>query len=522
MARITATWPKHVWAKGVRNANGKPVRVRVKRGRLNLTKKMSIITYTSPGLGETNPDTTPDAFAFTDETDVALSTLTTSDSITITGITVGAAITISGTNDPQYQINSNPWTNSPGTIQNQDSVTVRHTSSAFNGVGVDTVLTIGGVSDTFTTVTLESTAEIVFVDVARPDDSGDGLTIATAKKTVAAGLALVTDGQTLQIQNGTYTDGLEISSSITIRVQAETIGGVEFIGGDTAWEAIIYITGSNVTIHGLIAHDPDSINSNVFEIAGSNNTISNCGGYNGGTYKHKHAMRVFGSDHLLEDCWFFGEGRYVCHTHGATGVTLRRVLVRWDQMSTNEPSEPNGGITMYSTRDSIVENCISIDYADPQFAQNFGGDFYGPQHLSSGPNNNNIRWLGNMVRNHDTDNDSGTNNNNGIRLDPDTTSTGNEFTDNYIADSLTAILISSHTGLIIGSNTFVNTGSNGSVTPDGLANIDDKYVDGVRGTDPLWPWANEALIKSELAKGPNGSRGWVTDGRSLEDYIKDL
>lgn len=45
-----------------------------------------------------------------------------------------------------------------------------------------------------------------YVDAARPDDTGNGLTTGTAKKTVAAGLALVTAaGDVVQVAAGTYT-----------------------------------------------------------------------------------------------------------------------------------------------------------------------------------------------------------------------------------------------------------------------------------------------------------------------------
>jgi len=152
MARVTATWPKHVWARGVVNRSGKPVRVRVKRRRLDLSKQMAIIKYTSPGLGVTNPDTGPDQFTFVDQTGVELSTLVESAPVQIAGFT-SATITVSGTNNPEYQINGGAYTNAPGTIINLDNLRVRHTSSAFGGIGVDTLVTIGGVSDTFTSIT---------------------------------------------------------------------------------------------------------------------------------------------------------------------------------------------------------------------------------------------------------------------------------------------------------------------------------------------------------------------------------
>ena len=137
----------------VKTASGKIVNVKVKTKRLKLDQPMAIITYTVPGLGATGPDSTPDQFTFVDQTDVPLLTVITSNTITVTGTTVPTSISISGTNNPEYQIESDPWTNAAGSVAPGKNVKVRHTSHAFNGIPIDTVLTIGGVSDTFTSTT---------------------------------------------------------------------------------------------------------------------------------------------------------------------------------------------------------------------------------------------------------------------------------------------------------------------------------------------------------------------------------
>lgn len=99
----------------------------------------------------TATDTTPSAFSFTDQAQVALSAVTTSAAVTPTGYDTASAITITG---GEYELNaSGSWTTSAGTISPGDSVKVRHTSSASNLTATNTVLTIGGVSDTFTSTT---------------------------------------------------------------------------------------------------------------------------------------------------------------------------------------------------------------------------------------------------------------------------------------------------------------------------------------------------------------------------------
>lgn len=97
------------------------------------------------------PVTTPDAFTFVDQTDVALSTVIESATITVSGINAAVAISVTG---GEYRINGGAWTSSAGTVTNGQTVKLRHTSSASNNTVTNTVLTIGGVSDTFTTTTV--------------------------------------------------------------------------------------------------------------------------------------------------------------------------------------------------------------------------------------------------------------------------------------------------------------------------------------------------------------------------------
>jgi len=73
------------------------------------------------------PDTTPDSFSFNAQNGVALSTLLTSNTITVSGINVSTAISIS---NGEYEINgSGSWVTTNGSISNSDTVKVRHTSS---------------------------------------------------------------------------------------------------------------------------------------------------------------------------------------------------------------------------------------------------------------------------------------------------------------------------------------------------------------------------------------------------------
>jgi len=98
-------------------------------------------------------DTTPNAFAFVDQTGVALNTLVTSNAITVSGINTAAPISVTG---GEYEINgSGTWTGVVGTVNNGNTVRVRQTSSSSFSTTTDCTLTIGGVSDTFSVTTLD-------------------------------------------------------------------------------------------------------------------------------------------------------------------------------------------------------------------------------------------------------------------------------------------------------------------------------------------------------------------------------
>lgn len=108
--------------------------------------------FTSTTVAAVPSDTTPDAFAFAGRAGVALSTAVTSAAVTITGIDAPAAVTVTG---GEYSIGcAAGFTTAAGMITAGQTVCVRHTSSALNGTATSTTLTVGGVSDSFTSTTV--------------------------------------------------------------------------------------------------------------------------------------------------------------------------------------------------------------------------------------------------------------------------------------------------------------------------------------------------------------------------------
>lgn len=113
-------------------------------------------------------DTTPDAFVFTDVSGATPATQYTSNAITVAGINASTAISISG---GTYSKNGAAYTSAPGTANNGDTVSVRITASASDLTAVNAVLTIGGVSDTFTVTTAPSGGSGGALDFTAPSNS---------------------------------------------------------------------------------------------------------------------------------------------------------------------------------------------------------------------------------------------------------------------------------------------------------------------------------------------------------------
>jgi hypothetical protein len=117
-----------------------------------------------------SPDTTPAQFDFTDQRGVPTGSVITSAPVTIDGIDAPAPVTVaSGT----YSVGCTAtYVATPGTVDNGQSVCVRHTSAATADTAAHTTLTVGGVSDVFTSTTAGAPAPRVTL---LPYLTGDGV-----------------------------------------------------------------------------------------------------------------------------------------------------------------------------------------------------------------------------------------------------------------------------------------------------------------------------------------------------------
>ena len=138
-------------------SEGQTVALRQTSSNLNNTNTTTTVTigalsrtFTTTTLTTGGTETTPNPFAFTNMTSVALSAVTTSAPITVSGITAPAPVSVSG---GTYSIEGGAFTSAAGTVNNGQSVAVRHTSAATPGTGTTTTLNIGGITAPFTSTT---------------------------------------------------------------------------------------------------------------------------------------------------------------------------------------------------------------------------------------------------------------------------------------------------------------------------------------------------------------------------------
>jgi hypothetical protein len=194
-------------------------------------------------------DTTPEQFTFTDKTNVELSSEQIS-SVTITGINkevnatiVGGEYTLSDISDKTI---TPVWIKNPYPISNNTTIYVRHTSSSEYNTAVDTTLSIGGVSDTFSSTTKKEetttlltppiimsgaykTLDDAVFNYPFTDDEAwrDALTHVYIRTDYGATPILLENGSDYTLSEGNFA--LNIASSTKVALHTPIMGGGEII-----------------------------------------------------------------------------------------------------------------------------------------------------------------------------------------------------------------------------------------------------------------------------------------------------
>ena len=189
---------------------------------------------------------------FTDASDVDPGILSTSNAITVTGIDSPTPIAVSGDPSSEYSVNGGPFTSAPGTVNDGDTVVVRHLSSTTFGASVDTLLSIGGVSDTFTSTTgaADTTPDAFsFQDV--PD----------------------ADLGTVQISNTITVTGIDAAAPVSITGGEYSVNGDPYTSADGVVNA-----NDEITVRHLSASTEDTATNSTLTIGGVSDTFTSVTG----------------------------------------------------------------------------------------------------------------------------------------------------------------------------------------------------------------------------------------------------
>lgn len=195
-------------------------------------------TTTSATTTTTLPDATPNPFTFTDQTNVPLSTLVTSNSITVSGINTPAVISITG---GTFSVNGGEYRSDSFVVNSGNTVTVQVTSSGSYFTKTDATVTIGGVSDTFSVTTLPSPGVTPPEQFTFTDKTGVALnTLVTSNAITVSG---ITTAVPISITGGTYS----INSGLYTNADGNVNNGDSVTVQQTSSES--YSTQTDVTLN---------------------------------------------------------------------------------------------------------------------------------------------------------------------------------------------------------------------------------------------------------------------------------
>jgi hypothetical protein len=173
-------------------------------------KTATVTTVTVGGYTTTFTSVTSSSLSFSSQTDVALSSVIASNSLTIpSSWASGLAVSISSDASDQYAISTDSgstwssWSSSAGTIEPGQMIKVRHTSSSSYATSTTTTLTVGDNSITFVTTTASFTLSFTSVGSVELNTVTTSATV-TLPSTFTSSSITISGGK-YSIDGGTYT-----------------------------------------------------------------------------------------------------------------------------------------------------------------------------------------------------------------------------------------------------------------------------------------------------------------------------
>lgn len=216
-------------------------------------------------------DNTPDAYTFGRLDDVAVNSSQTSTIVTMSGLSVRAAISV---NNGQYTTNCDAdqpvFTSETGKVKNGDRVCVRHTSSENTNTETITTLTVGTSSANFITKTeLDLTPDAMVLG----SNSGVALgTVQTSSTVTINGIDAAVD---ISIANGEYAKDCDANS---FTADASTISeGETLCVRHTSSNSYSTSVTTTITVGGTTANFSSTTQADPNANSGSNNSGGSSG-----------------------------------------------------------------------------------------------------------------------------------------------------------------------------------------------------------------------------------------------------
>lgn len=160
-----------------------------------------LLTYTKSKDSSVATIIAPQNFMFNGATDLDLNTPTSSNTITISGLTIPTYITISS--GSEYSINGSDWKSTKSLVSNGQTVKVRNTTANALAQTTMTTVKIGGITGTFRSITKD-------ISVTRDNDI---LTVITSG---GMNLLIEDDATVLSRADANVADATAVCSNITI------------------------------------------------------------------------------------------------------------------------------------------------------------------------------------------------------------------------------------------------------------------------------------------------------------------